>query len=210
MTNPVPAEISSSPTANFSAGQRLFEPGDLCNHFVFLQSGSVRVELVSETGHSLLLYRLGPGSSCILTTACLLGGDRYSAQATVESPGVAYMVNRESFQRWLAESMEFRQFVFSSFSDRLISVLQKIDDVAFLPIERRLAAAVLQRCQGQDSLSVTHEQLASDIGSAREVVSRRLARWESDGIIRRGRGTLDLVNRAKLLLLSNSTEQIND
>jgi len=147
-----------------------------------------------------------------MTTSCLLGDNQYFAQATTETPVKLLLIPREKFRSLLIESSEFRDFVFDGFSERLSSLMQRTAELATNTVDQRLAASLLANAQSQGKLGhegngstvhLTHEQL--EIGSAREVVSRRLAAFEKTGLIKRHRGyveILDLDNLTKRLSLS--------
>ncbi len=145
-----------------------------------------------------MLYRFGADETCVLTTSCLLGGDDYCAEAHVEEDAKACIVPHTMFEARVNDSFEFRRLVFASFSERLVSMMNKIEEVAFIPIGTRLASRVLQIQNNEDIIIATHEQLASDLGTSREVISRKLAQWEQQGIIKRGRGSLRIINMAKI------------
>jgi len=181
-------------------GAQLFQFGDPCNHYVLVLEGQVRVELASITGQQLVLYRIYTGQPCVLTTACLMSGNNYSAQAFTESQVQIALLSEPDFSSMLAESADFRQFVFDGFSERLSIMMQRTSELATYTIEQRLAAALLARCEWRDDpmLEVTHDRLAVEIGTAREVVSRRLAVLESDGIIKRHRKYLEILNIDRL------------
>lgn len=179
---------------SLEAGTRLFQSGDSCQQFVYLLQGSIRVDLLALSGKEVMLYRFGEGETCILTTSCLLSGDLYSAQAFAEQDITAIVVPVAQFQKLLNESGEFRQLVFASFAHRLVSMIAKIEEISFLSLDRRLANLLTGMVDNNKSLSVTHEQLAAVLGTAREVVSRKLGSWEKKGWLIRGRGTIELVN----------------
>ena len=184
------------------AGARVFRPGDPCERFVVLVEGAIRVDLVSHSGRSILLYRFGAGETCVLTTACLLSGEAYNAEATVERDAKLRVLSKRQFEQQMATSAGFREFVFTSFADRLSNVMARIEDVAFTAIDARLAGCLLQHADASDAVRATHDQLASDIGSAREVVSRKLAAWERQHLVARGRGEIVIQNRDALLHLA--------
>lgn len=216
MKNPIDDLVQSNVASQTTlpAQQSLFNHGDNCDHYVIVTSGVVRVELLSTSGQQLLLYRIGEGQSCVMTTSCLLGDNQYFAQATTETPVKLLLIPREKFRSLLIESSEFRDFVFDGFSERLSSLMQRTAELATNTVDQRLAASLLANAQSQGKLGhegngstvhLTHEQLAIEIGSAREVVSRRLAAFEKMGLIKRHRGhveILDLDSLAKRLSLS--------
>ena len=181
------------------ANHTLFSLGDECKHYVIVDSGIVRIELLSTTGQQLLLYRIGEGQSCVMTTSCLLGKSRYFAQATSETPVSLLMIPQSDFRSLLVESTEFRDFVFNGFSERLSALIERTAELATNTVDQRLAAALLANSQQPGySVNLTHEQLAIEIGSVREVISRRLAAFENWGLVKRHRGHIDILDREKL------------
>ena len=181
----------------------VFRSGDLCNAFLVLVDGSVRVQLTSAGGREVTLYRLGPGGSCILTTSCLLSHENYPAEAVAESDITAVAIPNTAFQEALDHSRAFRDFVFDGFSKRLTNVIQRIEEVALTPIDTRLAGALL-RLDELGGEQVTHQQLAVELGTAREVVSRHLKKLEREGLVELGRGRIRVLERGRLQRLADS------
>ena len=182
----------------------VFRSGDLCNAFLVLVDGSVRVQLTSAGGREVTLYRIGPGGSCILTTSCLLSHENYPAEAVAESDVTAVAIPNSIFQEALDHSRAFRDFVFDGFSKRLTSVIQRIEEVALTPIDTRLAEA-LMRIEGDGSEQITHQQLAVELGTAREVVSRHLKKFEREGLVELGRGRIRVLDPDQLKRAANKT-----
>jgi CRP/FNR family transcriptional regulator len=179
----------------------VFHAGDLCQAFLILLDGDVRVQLTSESGREVTLYRIERGGSCILTTSCLLSDEHYPAAAIAESDIEALAIPVSSFQSALESSQWFRRFVFDGFSSRLTSVIRKIEQIAFTAIDVRLASVLLELDRkGVDK--ITHQDIAVELGTAREVVSRHLKRFESEGWVRLGRGQVSLVDRQRIEALS--------
>lgn len=183
-------------TQHLPAGTPLFSNSDPCEHYVLVLEGFVRVELLSITGQQLTLYRICEGQSCVLTTSCLMSGNNYSAQAITETDVAILLLPKKAFNDMLAEFPEFRQFVFNGFADRLSAMMQRTNELATYTIDQRLAAALLSRSDFQRNhvLSITHEELAVEIGTAREVVSRRLSVFEKNGLVRRNRKYLEITD----------------
>ena len=179
----------------------VFRSGDLCSAFLILVDGSVRVQLTSASGREVTLYRIGPGGSCILTTSCLLSNENYPAEAVAESDIEALAIPISSFQSALEESQWFRRFVFDGFSSRLTSVIQKIEQIAFTAIDVRLAGVLLE-LDRKGVEKITHQDIAVELGTAREVVSRHLKRFEAEGWVRLGRGQVSLVDRPRIEALA--------
>lgn len=184
------------------AGSIVFYPGDACTQFMYLVSGSVRVDLVAASGKSVTLYRIGSGETCILTTACLLSDDAYNAEAQIEADATAFMISKAVFKRLMDESDEFRSAVFDSFAMRLSEMMAKVEEIAFISIDRRLAASMLRLATAQGIVIATHDELAVELGTAREVVSRKLGAWETAKLIERRRGEVRIADRLRLEALA--------
>lgn len=190
--------LSQAQPVHLKPGDKVFGVGDPCQNFYYLLEGTIRVDLVARGGKSVLLYRFGANETCILTTSCLMAGEDYNAEAHVETDVQALALPHSTFLNLLNTSAEFRELVFNSFATRLAMMMSKIDEVAFQPLDSRLAARLLDLNSNADEIEITHEQLAADLGSAREVVSRRLAGWEKQGIISRERGALKIISHKGL------------
>ncbi len=178
------------------AGAVLFHPGDACGGFVMVGAGSIRVELVAEDGHALLLYRVGPGEACLLTTACLFSGETYAAEGRAETAISGLLLPRPAFDALIAESPAFRAFVLAGFGHRLAGLMARIEALSFRSVDRRLAEALLAR--GGSEIAATQAELAVEVGTAREVVTRRLAALAREGLVALGRGSVTLLDRAAL------------
>lgn len=189
--------LASAQIVKLEQGRFVFHAGDMCEAFLLLLNGEVRVQLTSAGGREITLYRIGRGGSCILTTSCLLSNENYPAEAIAESDVEALAIPISSFQDALEESQWFRRFVFDGFSMRLTSVIQKIEHIAFTSIDARLAAVLLE-LDRKGIQKVTHQDIAVELGTAREVVSRHLKRFESHGWVQLGRGKVTLVDRDRI------------
>ncbi len=184
------------------AGRRIFGPGQAPASFLLLIDGTVRVHLTSEGGREIVLYRVVGGESCALTTACLLGYEDYTAEAITETDIRAVMIPRQTFDDLVAASPSFRRFVFSAFSNRVTDLCRVIDEVAFQRLDVRLAAHLLERSGGTDDVHATHQEMAAELGTAREVVSRQLLEMQRRGWITSGRGHIAFRDRAALEALA--------
>lgn len=178
------------------AGAVLFHPGDACRGFVLLTEGAVRVELVAEDGHALLLYRLLPGEPCLMTTACLFAGEGYAAEGRAETEAAGLLLPAAAFARLVETDAAFRGFVLAGFGQRLAALMARIEALSFRSVDRRLAEALLAR--PADRIAVTQAELAVEVGTAREVVTRRLNAFAREGLVALGRGSLRITDRAGL------------
>lgn len=183
-------------------GTVLFQPGSLCQSFLMMVDGSVRVQMVSESGREIVLYRVGRGETCILTTVCLMTRQDYSAEGVAETDLRALGLGSKPFQELLARSAVFREFVFASFGSRLNGFMMLVEEVAFRRIDLRLARFLLDHRDAGGGLDTTHQALAVELGTAREVVSRQLKEFERRGLVDLARGHILLRDAAALERLS--------
>lgn len=179
-------------------GARVFGPGTAPDSYLLLLEGSVRIQQVSEGGREIVLYRVTAGDSCALTTACLMGYDSYLAEAIVEEPSRAVAIRRDLFDELIGRSPQFRQFVFTAFSQRVTDLFRLIQEVAFERIDIRLAERLLTLAGRSDELSITHQQLAAELGTAREVISRQLGEFQRRGWIESTRGRVRFLDRTAI------------
>ncbi|AWK86320.1 Crp/Fnr family transcriptional regulator [Azospirillum thermophilum] len=183
-------------------GTVLFRPGDQCHTFLMVLGGSVRVQMTSETGREIVLYRVGRGETCIVTTACLLSSTDYGAEAMAESDIDAMTLAAAPFHGLLACSAVFRNFVFASFGTRLTGMMMLVEEVAFGRIDLRLARFLADHRDAAGGLDITHQALAVELGTAREVVSRQLKEFERRGLVELSRGRVGVPDPAALLALA--------
>ena len=177
------------------AGTQLFDEGTPCTHFPLLAEGVIKAMKVSPDGHEILLYRLNPGESCVITTVALLGETPYPAMATADTDLIIFGVPRNLFLELVLKSMPFRLFVFQFLSQRMAHLMALIDDVAFRRLDQRLASRLLQH---DEPLTITHQMLANELGTTREVVSRTLESLQQSGILRLGRKRIEILDRNAL------------
>lgn len=184
------------------AGSVLFQPGAACTQFFILTSGCVRVHRLARSGREMVLYHVRAGETCILTTLCLLSAEAYSASAVVEQEVGAWGVSAPRFHALMDASAGFRRLVFASYAQRIADLMQRIEELSDVPVDVRLAACLLERAATGHAVLTTHQALATEIGTAREVVSRTLERFGQRGLVRLSRGRIDLIDRAHLESLS--------
>lgn len=190
--------VQRSTIIEVPAGTVVFGPGKSPENMLFLLDGTVRVQQVSESGREIVLYRINAGESCVLTTACLLAYDDYSAEGYAETKVSAAAVPRQVFDDLVAQSKSFRSFVFAAFSKRITDLFQVIEEVAFQRMDVRLAQKLIEISNGRDTIRTTHQKLSIELGTAREVVSRQLQEFQRRGWIAQSRGTIHILQRDKL------------
>ena len=188
----------------FSQGSVLFAPGKDAVNLLLLLKGTVRVQQSSESGREIILFRVEAGESCVLTSACLLAHQEYTAEGIAETDVQAVAIPRGVFDELISTSREFRDFVFQAYARRFTDLFRVIDEVAFGRIDVRLAERLLTLARDADEVHATHRQLASELGSAREVISRQLTEFHKRGWIDQARGLVRLTDRAALKAVAQS------
>lgn len=183
--------LASAMLMPLPTGTVLFDENQPCQGFPLVLSGSVRVIKASPSGRELQLYRVSPGESCILTSSCLLGHTRYQARGVVEQDLELVILPAAAFHSLLAKHDGFRSYVFHLFSDRLTDLMELVSAVAFQKLDQRLAALLVSK---PVSLHTTHQAIADELGSAREIVSRLLKGFAEQGWVRLGREQIDITN----------------
>lgn len=190
--------LRESRVAGVPQGTVIFGPGKAPENLLLLLDGTVRVQQTSETGREVVLYRVAAGESCVLTTACLLAYEDYSAEGLAETDLRAVLVPRRTFDELIARSPEFRRFVFTAYARRITDLFQVIEEIVFRRVDLRLAQKLLQLADAGHALQATHHGLALELGSAREVISRQLQEFQRRGWLELGRGTIRITAPAAL------------
>lgn len=185
-------------TITLPANTTVFRQGDVCQNYILLQQGSVKVFTRAENGREMVLYRVGSGESCTLTTTCLFANNKYPAEGVTETEVKALVISRDDFNKGLEQSADFRRMVFDGYSQRLTDIITLVEEVSFGRIDARLAKLLLQHAVGEMTIHTTHQDLAAELGSAREVISRQLKEFERRGWVTLQRGSIELVNTREL------------
>ena len=192
---------------NMPAKATAFHQGDTCSNYLLIVSGRIKVLTRAENGREIVLYRLSDGDSCVLTTSCLFGSARYPAEGITETEVVALAIPAAEFHEALQQSKSFREFVFGSFSLHLGSLITLVEEVAFGKLDIRLARHLAKLSADDTSIDTTHQQLATELGSAREVISRQLKDFESKGWLKLHRGSIEIIDKQALIDLSRPLAQ---
>jgi len=184
-------------------GAVLFHPGETVKGFVIVLRGRIEVYLTGLSGREILLYEVNPGQSCVQSTLGLMGGEDYSGEAVARTACEIVLVPRDIFLRLMDDDSGFRGFVFAAFATRLQSMMHLLDRVAFQRIETRLAQCLLARAE-DGRIKATHAEIAVMIGTAREVVSRRLDALARRGIVALERGVVRILDAETLADLAEA------
>jgi CRP/FNR family transcriptional regulator len=187
--------LASATTMSLPAGAVVFDENQPCQGFPLILSGSLRVIKAAPNGRELQLYRVVPGESCILTSSCLLGHTRYQARGIAEQAIEMVLLPAPVFHTLLGSQESFRSYVFHLFSDRLTDLMQLVSAVAFQKLDQRLAAMLVAK---PSPLHTTHQALADELGSAREIVSRLLKGFSEQGWVKLAREQIEVTDKTAL------------
>ena len=179
-----------------------YREGGVCGAYVMRLAGQSRVYKMSAGGREILLYRVNAGETCVITTTCLLGNSNYPASTIVEEPIRDVIIPSAAFNQLMIDSKVFRTFVMTNYGALISDLIVLLDEVAFHSLDARLAKLLLDA--GSATISRTHQLMADELGTAREVVSRQLKRFEQKGWVQLGGGHVEISNRTKLEVLANS------
>lgn len=197
------ATLAALPLQSLAAHTPLFRAHDHATAFVLVVTGRIEVRLTAASGREILLYAVEPGQSCIQTTLGLLGDEPYSGTAITTQPTQLVLIPKPLFLRLMDENADFRGFVLRAFGRRMADLTHVLEQVAFGRIEVRLANLLLDMAQDGVVLA-TQADLAARIGSAREVISRKLESFARDGWITTERGQVTVLNPTALRQLATA------
>ena len=185
------------------AGTVMFNERTPCTGFPLVLGGAVRVVQQYPNGRELQLYRVKPGESCLVSGSCLLGETAYPASGFAESEVELLIVPPAEFRSLVAEDEAFRAFVFSEFGERMATLMQLVEAIAYQKLDQRLAALLVERGSGgRTTVQATHQALADDLGSVREIVTRLLRSFEDRGFVELGRERITLRDPVALAALA--------
>ncbi len=189
------AEFQHAATlTRIKAGMDIFVEGDAVGGIALLVSGVVRVYKIGETGREITLYRFGLGELCILSANAILSQHSFPAIATVEEDAEAVMIPAETLRDWVRRHDLWRDFIFNLLTQRLLSVMTIVEEVAFHRMDTRIGAYLLDRGRQANPVPVTHHEIAAELGSSREVISRILGEFARQELIHLARGTIEIID----------------
>lgn len=187
--------VGAAAVHDFRDGAVVFSERQACGGLPLVLQGDVKVFKRSDAGREIVLYRVGPGETCILTSSCLIGGADYSADGVAEGALRLAMLPPSMFQRMIAESPPFRAFLFAMLSNRLTDLMERVERLAFHRLDRRLAEFLVERADaGFRTVAMTHQQIADEIGSVREMATRTLGQLAEQGLVELSRAGVRIVD----------------
>lgn len=181
--------------AELPKGALIFDEGAACTNLAIVLSGKVRVYKLSESGREISIYRIDKGESCILTISSILSDLKFPATAVVEEDLTALMLPADVFKDLVDIDEKWRNYTFRLVNQRLANVITVVEEVAFRRMDERIAEFLMSKIKdGNYELTITHKQIADELGTHREVVSRILKDFEKDGFIQLARNKIKILH----------------
>ena len=181
-----------------SAGTQMFGERQPCSGFPLVLSGTIRVVQRYPNGREMQLYRVSPGESCVLSSSCLLGRTQYPATGFAETDVELAVIPPDAFRELVVEDSSFREYVFSLFGERLASLLALVEAITYQKLDQRLAALLVRRSKDGPTIAATHQAIADELGSVREIVTRLLRSFEDRGYVELGRERIRVLDAMAL------------
>ena len=200
-------QLAQLPVIELPAGTPVFDRDGRCAGFPLLLSGSVRVFRPFANGRSIELYRVTRSEICILSLSCLLGNESYPACGVSAEPTRMVVMPPSMFDNWMASAAPFRNAMFRKLGERLVNVMMLLEEVVTMRLDARLAASLLAHLEasgGDTAIRLTHQQLADELGTVREMVSRVLDDFARQGMVALGRGRIDVADAGRLRKLADT------
>jgi CRP/FNR family transcriptional regulator len=194
--------LKYSTVENLPSGHVLAESIGDCKGMVLILSGEIKISRMSEDGREVTVYRLGQGSTCPLSAVCILGQirEKQPMKVMTEKHTRILWISPEYIAHHLFECEPFCRFIFGCIANRLYDAMDVVDDLAFVPIRKRLAQKLIGNSNyGRHPVYITHEALARELGTVREVISRELKALEKAGIVQLQRGRMTILDQQKLV-----------
>lgn len=205
LTNDQKALVNQSITKkHFNKGEAMRSGSSNCSGLFLIESGQVRAYIVSETGKEITLYRLFERDVCIFTASCLMKNINFDIFIETEKETTAYLIPTVIYEKLSKESMAIQAFANELMASRFSDVMWIMEQALFMTLDKRLAIFLLEQSNidESDSVVITHEKIANNLGSAREVVTRMLKYFQDEGMVTLKRGTIHIIDRKKLEKLS--------
>jgi CRP/FNR family transcriptional regulator len=186
--------VRDATLSRIPVGKDVLVEGDRVEGVPLLISGEIRVYRIGESGREITLYRFGQGECCVLSADSILGNRLFPACARAEEEVEVVFIPARVFDSWLGRSSAWRRFVFEAMAKRLLSLMDTLDAVAFSRMDARVATLLGERSgERKTTIRITHQEIADELGSSREVISRILEGIQARGQIRLTRGTVEIL-----------------
>jgi CRP/FNR family transcriptional regulator len=198
--------LRSAATREFKKGTVLYDGTTGCTGFIVVQSGQLRAYITSEDGREISVYRLFERDICLMSASCILNSIQFDISIQAERDTSVWIIPPELFQRIMQESAPLANYVGEIMQQRLSDVMWLIEQILWKRLDQRIAAFLVEESALEDSLKLTttHEQIARHLGTAREVVTRMLRTFQSEGMVRLSRGSIEITDEKKLAALADN------
>ena len=191
--------IKSSQTVSFPAGRNIHDGGE-CTGVILVKSGALRLYLLSDEGKEVTLYRLFPGDTCILSASCVLHNLTFDVMIDADEDSECVVVGGCAYEDLARRMPEAKIFALESALGRFSDVMWVMQQILFMSMDKRLAIFLYDEIlsNGTDTITMTHDQIARHLGTAREVITRMLKYFQREGMVSLTRGTIEILDFDKL------------
>ena len=187
--------FSQAQYVELPAGSAICDEGQNCSYLALIVEGTGRVYKLSPSGREVTLYRIHGGESCVLTASCIMNEDSFPAMAVSETAIRGLIIKPANVRDWFCRDAEWQKFIFGLLSHRLADIISVVEEVAFKRIDVRLAEQFVRSLdEGNNIVHKTHAEIAADVGSSREVISRILRDFSQRGLISAHRGSIEIID----------------
>ncbi|SHH84278.1 CRP/FNR family transcriptional regulator, anaerobic regulatory protein [Sporobacter termitidis DSM 10068] len=196
--------LSDTVLTRYAKGACIHNGENDCKGMLLIKKGQLRTYMLSESGKEITLYRLGAGDVCVLSASCVLSAITFEVQIDAEEDSEVLFISPLYLQSLMERNIHVECFVYKTATDRFSDVMWAMQQILFMSMDKRLAVFLWDEIAktADDTVHLTHEQVARDVGSAREVVSRMLKYFSSEGIVELSRGGIRIINKQKLRKLA--------
>ncbi len=186
--------------AEYDKGENIHGNTGNCTGAILVKSGILRAYMLSEEGKEITLYRLYPGDICMLSASCVMQSITFDVFVDAEVKSEVYIINSGGFAKLMEENVYVENFALKTATERFSEVMWAMQQILFMSFDRRLAVFLLDELakEGGDSIKLTQEQIAKYMGSAREVVSRMLKYFSTEGLVEVARGGVKVLDKPRL------------
>lgn len=169
---------------------KLFATGDTCDNFILIIEGQARIQISTRTGREIILFRIKTGESCALTTSCLLSRSPYYAEGVSETPLQIISIPATTFRKILIEHPELSIGLLDNYAQRIGELTRVIDRLVSRDLNSELKKFLIHNADAQKTVHLSHQRIADELGSSREVISRKLKTYEKAGLVQLARGQI--------------------
>lgn len=191
--------LTGSSLIKYQDGQNIHDSTE-CTGVLVVKTGQLRVYMVSPEGKEITLYKLNPYDVCMLSAACILNNIRFEVMVDAEKESEVYLINPYKYKELKDKNIIMEQFTNSVINSSFSEAMWIMEQIVFMSFDKRLAIFLLEQSDSvkNDTLVLTHDYIAKNMGTAREVVSRMLKYFQTEGMVSLSRGTIVLIDKVKL------------